>query len=388
METSQRTKFHFLDGIRGLCAIFIAMYHAKLFTGHGLETNDLPAIFRPISDLLSLGHFSISFFIVLSGFCLMIPVAKSATGQLNGGTLAYLKRRARRILPPYYYALAIFVFLIWALPMLNIKQGTAWDSKIPMGLDSIVAHIFLIHNFSKEWVIKINGPMWSVATEWQIYFVFPILISLWRKYGFIASTTFGLLLGLIPSLILSPENDFRWAHPWYVGLFALGMASAVLIFSNNSQAQSIRSWINWRLAGAISLLALPANMIFCTYVVKLSPVISETITGALFCAILINYTTIELERAPRPLFLRLLSKDITIKLGAFSYSLYLVHSPVLAMFNLLTLDMPMSILTRFLMMQIVAVPCAIIISYVFFVLVEKRYTTSHVQTPKHIHSLS
>jgi len=45
--------------------------------------------------LIILGHFSVDFFIVLSGFCLMLPVVRSH--QLNGGAWKFYKKRLRRI---------------------------------------------------------------------------------------------------------------------------------------------------------------------------------------------------------------------------------------------------------------------------------------------------
>src|SRR4051812_10624228 len=93
-------RFDFLDGLRGLAALYVVLHHAS---------QDVPAPMlrgwaAAARFLLRHGHFAVAVFIVLSGYCLMRPVARDASRQIRGGTLAYLRRRAWRILPPYYAA--------------------------------------------------------------------------------------------------------------------------------------------------------------------------------------------------------------------------------------------------------------------------------------------
>ena len=65
------------------------------------------------------GHYAVAVFIVLSGFCLMLPVTRDPNGRLPGGFAAYLGRRARRILPPYYAALGMCWIAIALIPALR-----------------------------------------------------------------------------------------------------------------------------------------------------------------------------------------------------------------------------------------------------------------------------
>jgi peptidoglycan/LPS O-acetylase OafA/YrhL len=108
-KTRQRVHIDFLDGIRGLACLYVAMYHAAIFAGHyGLARashgEEYSALGNAIKFLTSFGHYGVAVFIVLSGFCLAIPVARDAGLNLRGGIGEYLKRRARRILPTYYAA--------------------------------------------------------------------------------------------------------------------------------------------------------------------------------------------------------------------------------------------------------------------------------------------
>ena len=64
----------YLDSLRALAAIYVVMYHAiyQIDPHHPVRTGAAGA-FRS----LFVGHYAVDLFIVLSGFCLMLPVARS-----------------------------------------------------------------------------------------------------------------------------------------------------------------------------------------------------------------------------------------------------------------------------------------------------------------------
>jgi peptidoglycan/LPS O-acetylase OafA/YrhL len=380
MDIRRESKYLFLDGLRGVCAIFIALYHAQLFTGHGFKIPELAIFLQPISYVLGFGHYSISVFIVLSGFCLTIPVAKSGGTHLKGGFKTYLSRRAFRILPPYYFALALFLVMILSIPVLQEPAGTSWDSKIPVTRDAIISHLFLFHNFSKEWFLKINGPMWSVATEWQIYFVFPILLFIWRRFNIVISVAAAVFLGYISMVIGPSQYKMEWAHPWYLTLFSFGMLSAIITFSPNAFYNKLRTTVNWDLCGKLSLMALPLFLLFTRSIFKIHISVAEAIVGILCCLIIIRFTLIETRGLPKPVILRLLNTRTAVRLGKFSYSIYLIHSPFLALINLSILGVPLNTNVRFLLMEILGVAIAVGISYVFYLLVERRFTLTNFKS--------
>ena len=77
-----RVRLDFLDGIRGLSALYVVLYHAippKAVVGTSAAHNLVRKMTFPIHQ----GHLAVAIFIVLSGYCLMLPIAKSADGQLK-----------------------------------------------------------------------------------------------------------------------------------------------------------------------------------------------------------------------------------------------------------------------------------------------------------------
>jgi len=369
---TKRPRLEFLDGIRGLCALYVAFYHAVFFTGNGIEKTQFTGVFKPLTYLLEFGHYSVAVFIVLSGFCLTIPVALSENRDLRGGFKTYIRRRAHRILPPYYFALLLSLLLIWALPLMQTPHDTAWDSKLPVKLESIVTHLLLVHNIHTHWIFKINGPLWSVATEWQIYFTFPVLLLLWRRYGLGAATAAAVIVGILPELVLPHRISFWWLHPWYLGLFGIGMAAAIVAFDTKGTTEKVKRLVSngWIVSGLVMLVVA---ILAVSKPLNLSLTFTEVMVGLAVSAVIVYYTLKEHAMQDRPLLLRFLNGKVAVGLGAFSYSIYLIHSPILAAINLYTLNLQMTDNIRLLFMLLVAVPVSVLLAYVFYLLVERRF---------------
>src|SRR4051812_41118914 len=92
---------------------------------------DQHGAWRVLRRAFGFGHEAVAIFIVLSGYCLMLPVARRGESQLKGGFGSYLGRRAFRILPPYFAALGLSLLLIASSATLRRASGTIWDDSLP-----------------------------------------------------------------------------------------------------------------------------------------------------------------------------------------------------------------------------------------------------------------
>ncbi|MCJ1685684.1 acyltransferase [Rathayibacter sp. VKM Ac-2927] len=353
-----RPKSEFADGLRALAAIAVTVYHAALFTG---GSGEFLSTFPIAGRLLGFGTLAVPVFIVLSGFVLMLPVARSESLELRGGFRDYLRRRARRILPPYFISLAIFAAVIAFVPAMQTGHGTEWDSKVPLTAGGLISHLFLVHNLNPEWIYQINGPAWSVATEWQIYFLFPlVLLPLWRRFGPAVAVGTTVVLGIAVALVLPL---IAGAHPWFLGLFALGAGAAWM----TQHVALPRAGLWAGLAGVVALAL--------TVAVRLAWVYESAFGIAI--ALLLYWLTIR-ARANRPSRIgRVLSSRPLVRIGAGSYSLYLVHSPVLAAGNIAVLDVDLPYPARLAVMFLLVLPLSWLAGWIFFHLVERHFLTRH-----------
>jgi peptidoglycan/LPS O-acetylase OafA/YrhL len=318
----------YLDGLRGIAALYVVVHHAYYTV---LEVGDvavLPAAVRACLGLLGHGHLAVGVFIVLSGYVLMLPVARD--GQLKGGVRGYLARRSRRILPPYYAALALTLLLIHLVPALGHVRGRRWDYALPVTPGAVAAHLLLIHDLSPHWLTKINYPHWSVAVEWQIYFLFPGLLLLWRRFGMGLTLAAALSAGFAPALIL--PQTLGGACPWYLGLFAVGMAAALVNVSPDPLTEQVRLAMPWGLAAASLGATLALTALLQPDALERNPMLVDLCLGGWTAGSLVAWT----EQAARggSRVVRFFEHPRMVGLGKLSYSLYLTHAPVLALVDL------------------------------------------------------
>jgi peptidoglycan/LPS O-acetylase OafA/YrhL len=349
-------RYSWLDGLRGLAALYVLVHHAAF----EVPRQKMRWWLLRGTEWLEHGHMAVAVFIVLSGYCLMLPVTRSADGQLRGGILDYLRRRARRILPPYYAALALSIALMLLVPALHYKGNGRWLVANPASWKkSVVTHLFLVHNYRREWAFSFDPPMWSVASEWQIYFLFPVLLWVWRRQGMAATVAFAFLASL-PLTLARGTLAMTGMCPWYLGLFACGMAAAC-----RGKPGPARGWPGTLIiAAGVATVLLFYGALF---------ILLDILMGAATAALLAYCGERDGEAGPRALTLRILESPPAVGLGAFSYSLYLVHYPLLSLASNLMMARNFGTNLYFLIMMLVVCPLVLAASYGFSLVFERPF---------------
>ncbi|MDF5724802.1 MAG: acyltransferase [Rhizonema sp. PD37] len=370
----QRLRLHYLDGLRGLVSLYVVIYHIDIDEYIG-EDNIIGKIF-------DYGDFAVAIFIVLSGYVLMLPVTRSQSGYLSEGLWNYIQRRARRILPPYYAAL-IFSILVAAIilgliKIFNFQWHKLAEDEIFKPFFSpidLITHLLLIQNFTSDTVESIDAPMWSIAVEWQIYFIFPLLLlPIWRRFGLFSTVIATFLISSIPfylwNTLIGP------VHTWFIGLFALGMTAADIGFSQKPKLLAIRKSFPWSLFAIIFfIIALITNkQILETW-------IYDYICGLTAACVLI-YCTKCVNEGKKSLILQLFEAPWAIALGAFSYSLYLTHAVIITVLGHFLLNFQMSPVKFISILCVVALPLSLVIAYLFYLIFEKPFLSNFLKKRK------
>ena len=370
-------RLEYLDGLRAVASLYVVLFHAGVgFVGFG-STSGLSRLARIVRLPLVYGHDAVAVFIVLSGYCLMLPVAR-AEGQLVRGLPSYFARRAWRILPPYYATVGGSLLLLALLPVLETPTHTIWDDTSPAFTQaSIGSHLLLVHNLFPSLANRINGPLWSVATEWQIYFFFPLLLlPIWRRFGPLATVVAGFVVGSAFTW-LAPAAAFS-AASWYIGLFALGMCAAGIGFTSRPTELALRARVPWALLSALllGLVAIGATVLVRVWF-RVMPY-SDALVGAATASSLVYLTKHALAPAPqaRPLILRLLESTPLVALGRFSYSLYLTHLPIVALCYFGLQRSALSQSSQMLVLVGLSLPLSVLFAYGFYWVFERRFVGS------------
>ncbi len=270
-----------------------------------------PLLLSQLTKPLWFGHLAVAAFIVLSGFSLQLALFKRSEQGDFSGFLPYLRRRARRILPPYYACL-LFSILI-CLGVTQHQPGLPFTQYVPLTTENVVAHLFLVHNFHPAWMYKINGVLWSIAIEAQLYIAFPLLVAIRARLGVlsqlaVAAVAVWAAFLLIPS---APKLYF-----WYLWLFALGGCAAWW-----AKARGLGK-VPANLVGLVSLVLLGFG---CLTAQQAKSVILPDLLFGTGTAVLL----VALTATPQWALNKILGCRPLYWLGGFSYSLYLMHHPLL-----------------------------------------------------------
>ena len=364
-SSAEKPHLEFVDGIRALAALFVMVCHAYFEPANGYYAG------RFMNHLgLTYGHIAVDVFIVVSGFCLMLPVTKR--GGEMGSLRRFFARRARRILPPYYASLALSILFI--LTVAHVPTGTVWDNCLPLTWAQFLAHVALIHDLPLG--LKggtINYPLWSIAVECQIYLFMPLVVLSLRRLGSAGTLAWTIAFGVGLHWFSAGRLDI--ATPWYLGLFALGAVAA-----REGAAGRLRFWrpASYALWAVILLVLLGKGKAFF----DLHVWYIDTVIG-LATALAIGATLEDAAKKERGLT-RLLSWPPLVRVGLFSYSLYLVHAPLLHGTDLILTRLfhPGSV-TMFLLL-LACSPLIVAAAYLFHLLFEKPFMTTTTEQSRFI----
>jgi peptidoglycan/LPS O-acetylase OafA/YrhL len=373
----------FLDGIRGLAALYVVHHHVLQAVGWQPDRSGMPAPARLLIGLFTHGHLAVAVFIVLSGYCLMLPVLRGRAAAipsggglpasgLPGGVGGYLWRRARRVLPAYYAALLASLAVAWLVPVSH-----------PWGRDNltiaqIVPHLLLVHNAVPGAAYGVNGPLWSVATEAQAYLLFPLLLlPAWRRWGAAGAVAVGFAAG-IGAYAAAPDVLWR-ACPWYLGLFALGMTAAGLTHGAARAAAAGPPW-GWWAAGlwAVAWAASALRPEWGWHAEAGAPgggaVAIDAAVGLGTVCLIVWLTRGAAgmvgggsgSRRGAQRVVQALQWRPVMALGAVSYSLYLTHMPLVLMVAALTRRAGGAFRVEYAVTAGLAVPAAIAVAVVWW----------------------
>jgi peptidoglycan/LPS O-acetylase OafA/YrhL len=297
-----------IDGLRAIAVLSVVFYHAgfKVFSG---------------------GFVGVDVFFVISGFL----ITRLMVGELARGRFTFASfyvRRARRIFPAFFFTMVIsFAAAFVLMPPEHMRKFAG--SLIYAALS--LANIYFYREsgyFDTEAVFKPLLHTWSLSVEEQFYLFWPLLLVLLsaRKSKWDAPAVM-TILGVI-SLIWAERSMTKQSAAFYfpqfrVVEFAVG---AIMVWLADFTPPS-KAVLEIVLLAGLALIAYPIFM-FDTHtafpgVHALVPCLGAAL--AIF--------------AGRARFAgTLLNNPISVWLGLISYSLYLIHWPLIVFYKYYRID--------------------------------------------------
>ena len=353
LRTGPRLRLGYLDGVRAVAAGYVVLHHIWITLWPDYPRNSGPWW----TGWLLYGHLAVSVFIVVSGFSLSLQPVRHKH-RLRGGVPRFARRRAWRIIPPYWAALAVSALMLYFVT----------GPRDLVTVKGIVVHALLLQDVIGS--PSPNGAFWSIAVEWQIYFAFPLLLWWRRRFGLWSTIVCATLLvsatyvGADYVDLLRKTQDLT---PQFLVLFVLGMAGAEVTVTGLK-----RPWarVNMVVAASGAALALLAYAVI---------VGSEEVDRQYFWVDLVagGCTALliaGLAGGQGRVLCRALSHRFLRFLGQFSYSTYLMHLPLLAPVWVFFLDpLPLGQVAKFLIFLLVGLPTVYVGSWLFSIVFEQPF---------------
>ncbi len=320
---------------------------------------------------LGYGHFGVTAFIVLSGFSLALSAAKRDR-LAHIDNKSFFMRRARRILPPYYFALLLSCLL--ALTVVSKVSRTHWDVSLPVTLPGFLSHLFMMQDLF--YVSQINHTFWSVALEWKLYFLFPVLVAACYKFGPVKTALTATLAGYAGVVFQhgTPYNDFP-IH--FVGLFAIGVAAAILVFSRRSDWQALcqSPVVTWICVACVFIVVGASYTHYLRGLFYLDVFVALITVTALMRTSMGRWCSLRKALESRPMAF----------VGSFSYSLYLIHAPLIqCVWQYLVHPLGLSRNAEFFLLFLIGTPLILACSYLFYLAFERPFLPFRSGAPKKV----
>jgi peptidoglycan/LPS O-acetylase OafA/YrhL len=314
VQSPNRTYIAEVDELRGIAALLVLFYHSvhqgyASIGGQGWLTTSFPPV-----ALLYEGHTGVSLFMVLSGFIL-------AKGTFD---------------KPLNYRRFIINRMLRIFPMMVFVNVFAMYANKSYTLEGAVAPFLFLYNtpIRLNDLTQLSATTWAVSVEFQFYLIAPFLFLFVGRRGLLGYVLPALALILAVRLIVfypswdTPSELVRITHYTIVGRlgqFLIGIALAYVI-DRLREPKGANAWV--LLTGSMAVMIAIAHTLnsgggFPVW--KPWRILEPELEGAAWAGVIAGYAYV------RPLRWRPVQRAM-VTAGILSFSIYILHWPVLFIF--------------------------------------------------------
>lgn len=339
-----------LEALRGIAALLVLLFHASQAVDIFTQTET--KIFK---NFFSLGTKGVDLFFVLSGFIIFFVHHQDINTPSQIGRYAW--RRFSRIYPTYWIA-CIFALTFYAL------QGRVNDEEFNF---QNILHSFMLFPFEMKRLIAVS---WTLMFEVIFYVLFGLLI-LNRLVGQI------VLIAWVIMIISTQLIDIQFPPHWeylFAGKnleFFFGILSAKYLIHNRSKFPLTTACF-----GISLFLGFAIAEVYSPYLqLHLNDLTSSIIYGLSGGLVIIGLVSKELHQ-------KIFIFPMFTFLGEASYSIYLIHVPVLLFFFKFTQAFQLTILFPKEFLFLFSSAFALSLGILFYYLIEKPLRNSLTKLQK------
>lgn len=281
---------------------------------------EIPLLGADLLDLFGMGYLGVSLFFLLSGYLLTWTEGKRArSGSFS--LISYAKRRALRLVPAYYAAIAVVV-LVWPT---SPKPG------------DVALLLTFLHGFKVPYPRGLDPAIWSLTPEVVFYALLPVLVlvvrGLWPRLallGALLAVSLGSRLlmanGAVEALPLVGDglagNRLYFFPTTLLYLFLVGSVLRTLV-----ERGGLAGAGRLRRPAALAFTVLPVVLLaLFPYLALRQSLIRSPLALAAEGLVILFFAAVLLGS---PLLKPVLEWRPLVFVGEISYSLFLLHSTVI-----------------------------------------------------------
>jgi peptidoglycan/LPS O-acetylase OafA/YrhL len=291
-----------IDGLRALAIVPVLIYHLN-------------------NSLMPYGYIGVDIFFLISGYLISTIISEKLKNK-SFSIIEFYERRIKRIAPLYF--LIIFISIPFAIFLLLPHQLTDFSQ-------SIIASLFFLSNYFFYFEMDYFNPFveysplihtWSLSVEEQFYLFFPALLILLNKFNNKIKICCLSILALISMYYCYLISETNISLAFYSSLSRAWelLFGVILSFVTIKKVNTKQKYL-LNILGLISLFLL---FIIFFGAIKFKHPGPFTILPIILTSIII------LIADKASILNKILKIPFLIHIGILSYSLYMIHQPIIA----------------------------------------------------------
>ncbi|OLR91462.1 hypothetical protein BJP25_00650 [Actinokineospora bangkokensis] len=289
-----------------------------LFHFRGNLWDEYPGL-KPVFDpVLRHGDLGVDLFFALSGFVLALNyLDRMGDGLSRRATARFLWARLARVWPVYAVTLLVAAGWHGVLMMRDLPDPVVPDEYTVL---SFLRQVFMVVMWTEPDNDRVawNGPSWSISAEWLVYLLFPVIVLLLVRLGWVLRVRGLLFLGavvVLPAAMMAAFTGNMYSpYLWVLRLLGAFVGGGIACLAFRRIAQTRRNdvasgWAAW------VLLVLIVGSLYATEWVGSAYLIATFLFSPFLIAISVSTRGLS----------RVFSTRAFVLGGHISYSAYLVH---------------------------------------------------------------
>ena len=310
-----------LSSLRGLAAILVIFFHINIICFALAPWDSF------LDHFIQKGYLWVDFFFLLSGFIMMHVYSESFGKSIKENFKKFMRSRFARIYPLHLFSfLCMVAFYFWYRANFTVSPD---DYTSTFNMHAIWTNLLLIHSMDLHNSLSWDSASWSISVEWWMYVLFPFLlipfrrISDWKKififFGIIGGYLF-IIYYLHPLSVATSGNidpatknildvtyDYGFVRCFFGFLFGMLLYE---LYRVGWGRRHLNKNIVWLMAMSGIIIAMTIS-------------VPDFIPITIFAVIIL--VSVYAEGVGK----HILNLKPLIYLGDISYSLYLMHLPIM-----------------------------------------------------------